>query len=105
MSVLKSAWEGGCSISSLCCDETTVTKVTYKMEHLIGVMAPEARVHDGRIKVWRREQLKARILNHKQRAQGWWETSDAKSALVTHLLRQGHAYSSQTGSPTGNQAS
>lgn len=91
MSVLKSAWEGGCCVSSFCCDETTVTKVTYKMEHLIGVMAPEVRVHDGRIKAWWREQLKAQILNHRQRAQGWWEASEAKSALVTHLLRQGHA--------------
>lgn len=87
----KPTWEGGCCISSLCCDETTVTKVTYKMEHLIGVMAPEVRIHDGRIKAWQREQLKAQILNNQQRAQGWWEASEAKSALVTHLFRQGHA--------------
>lgn len=73
-------------MSSFCCDERTVTKVTYKMEPLIVIMSPEVRVHDGRTKAWQREQLKARILNHEQRAWGGGRLLKQKSALVTHLL-------------------
>lgn len=75
-----------------------MTKVTYKIKHLIGVMAPELRVHDCRMQAGQQGQLKAHILNHKQvllkLKPALWPISSNKA--TSNPLRQAR--------PTRNQA-